>query len=217
MLNIALVEDDKDLAATIIEYLENNNYKINHFENGLPFIDELKLNSYDLIILDLMMSNMGGFEILDYLKTINSKVPIIVISGLLDVDNLENAFNLGAVDYIKKPVHLRELLIRIKRFDSLLNRFLICKDTYFDMSDKTLLKGEEEIKLTAKQASILALFCKFPDQVLNYDFIEVSVWGTHGEVKLNTLSTYIKDLNKIIFPSNIKNISKVGYRFLVNS
>lgn len=146
MFKIALVEDDINLAQTIVEYLEKNNYPITHFRDGSNFVDELKLYSYDLILLDLMMENLGGFEVLSYLKEIQSKIPIIVISGSLEVDNIENAFQLGAVDYIKKPVHLRELLVRIKRFDVLEDRLSLSLESYFDKKSSVLYKKINHLK-----------------------------------------------------------------------
>lgn len=215
MFKIVIVEDDISLAQTVVEYLEMNNYKITHFRDGSNFVNELKLYSYDLILLDLMMENLGGFEVLSYLKEIQSKTPIIVISGSLELDNLEYAFKLGAVDYIKKPVHLRELLARIKRFDVSEDKLFFSATTYFDKKNGILYKNNQPVEMSQKPTAILSLFCKNPNQLLTYELIEASIWHSQSEIKLNTITTYIRDLNKLISPANIKNISKTGYRLVI--
>ena len=216
MFKIAMIEDDINLAQTIIEYLEDKEYAIKHFVDGSSFVDDLELCVYDLIILDLMMENLGGFEVLAYLKEIQSKTPIMVISGSLGIENIEAAFKLGAIDYIKKPVHLRELLARIKRFDTLENKLFFSSTLYFNKSNATLYKNDTQLEMSPKLTAILSLFAKYPNQILTYEFIEASIWSAKSEIKLNTITAYIRDLNKLIPPATIKNISKTGYKLLVN-
>lgn len=211
MLKIALIEDDSHLAQTIIEFLSSKNYVIEHFENGDLFIERLKISHFDLIILDLMMHTIDGFDILKYLNEANSKIPIVVASGVNSISSLENAFALGAIDFIKKPLHLRELLARIKRFDILSHRFYFNSFLYFDNTKQLLIKDEKEIKLTLKQREILSLFVKYPNETITYEFLQIAVWSGRTDIKLNTISTYIRDINPVIFPSKIKNIPKVGY------
>jgi DNA-binding response OmpR family regulator len=149
---------------------------------------------------------------LKYLNEANSKIPIVVASGVNSISSLENAFALGAIDFIKKPLHLRELLARIKRFDILSHRFYFNSLLYFDNTKQLLIKDEKEIKLTLKQREILSLFVKYPNETITYEFLQIAVWSGRTDIKLNTISTYIRDINPVIFPSKIKNIPKVGYK-----
>ena len=215
MFKIALIEDDHHLAQTIVEFLSLKGFTVEHFDDGDMFIDELKINAFSLIILDLVMHKIDGFDVLKYLNNAKSKIPIIVVSGLSDVDNLENAFELGAVDYVKKPLILRELLVRIKRFNTVSDIFYFSQELYFHKLQKILYKREKEIYLSPKQKEILGLFVKYPNEIISYDFLQISVWNGQQDIKLNTLATYIRDLNKIIFPTKIKNIHKIGYKLIL--
>lgn len=212
MFKIALIEDDHHLAQTIVEFLSLKGYMVEHFDDGDSFIDGLKISAFSLIILDLMMQKIDGFDVLKYLNNAKSKIPIIVVSGLSDVDNLENAFELGAVDYVKKPLILRELLVRIKRFDMVSQNFYFFKELYFNSSKKILYKEDKEIILSPKQKEILGLFVKYPNDTISYDFLQISIWDSEQDIKINTIATYIRDINKVIFPAKIKNIQKIGYK-----
>lgn len=212
MFKIALIEDDHHLAQTIVEFLSLKGYVVEHFDDGDSFIDGLKISAFSLIILELMMQKIDGFDVLKYLNNAKSKIPIIVVSGLSDVDNLENAFELGAVDYVKKPLILRELLVRIKRFDMVSQNFYFFKELYFNSSKKILYKEDKEIILSPKQKEILGLFVKYPNDTISYDFLQISIWDSEQDIKINTIATYIRDINKVIFPAKIKNIQKVGYK-----
>lgn len=216
MHTIALIEDDIHLAQTIVEFLSSKNYTIEHFENGDLFIEKLKISHFDLIILDLMMHTIDGFDVLRYLNEAKSKIPIVVVSGVNSISSLEHAFALGAIDFIKKPLHLRELLARIKRFDTQSQKFYFNSQLYFDTTKKLLIKNTKEIKLTLKQKDILALFVKYPDETITYDFLQIAIWNGEKEIKLNTISTYIRDINPLIFPSKIKNIPKIGYKLTLS-
>lgn len=215
MLKIALIEDDNHLAQTILEFLSPKGYTMEHFEDGDTFIERLKINNFDLIILDLMMRKIDGFDVLRYLNSAKSKIPIIVVSGLSDVDNLENAFELGAVDFVKKPLLLRELLARIKRFDRVSQRVYFDTTLYFDSSKQVLIHDDKEIELTPKQRDILALFVKYPNETITYEFLQMAIWSGESDIKLNTISTYIRDINRLIFPKKIKNIQRMGYRLFL--
>ena len=216
MFKVALIEDDHHLAQTIVEFLSLKGFLVEHFDDGDRFIDGLKMSAFDLIVLDLVMQKIDGFDVLKYLNNAKSKIPIIVVSGLNDVGNLENAFELGAVDYVKKPVILRELLVRIKRFDTISDRFNFSKELYFNCSKKILYKDEKEVLLSPKQREILGLFIKYPNDTISYDFLQISIWNNEQDIKLNTIATYIRDINKIIFPAKIKNIQKVGYKLTLS-
>lgn len=216
MFKIAFIEDDSLLASSVKEFLISKGYDVSHFENGLSFIDNIQLSTFNLIILDLIMNNIDGFDVLEYLHSINSKIPIIVVSGVSEIASLENAFRLGASDYVKKPVHLRELLARIQRFDKSSLRIQITEDIYFDKVSNLLIVNKEDVYLTPKLSDLMRLFCSYPNEVLKYELIQISIWGNCDDVMVNTLATYVRDLNKLIKPAKINNISKVGYKLVIN-
>lgn len=214
MVKIALVEDDENLAATIVEYLTLHNYRVKHYTSGLEFIDSVKLSEINFIILDLFIRDMNGLDVLEYLKSIESKVPIFILSGALDIEFIEKAFYLGVKDYVKKPVHLKELLLRIERFLDVDSDIVLSDELKFVKSKNLLLKSNKEVYLTPKQKELLTLFLQYPNETLTYDFLMASVWDS-SDIATNTIATYIRDLKAIINPVKIVNVSKVGYKLVL--
>lgn len=214
MITVAIVEDDEHLAETIIEYLSTQNYDVLHYTSGLEFVDETRLSDINIIILDLFIKDMNGLDVLKYLQSINSKIPILVLSGALDIEYIEKAFNFGVKDYVKKPVHLKELLIRIERFLDIDSDVCLGSNLKFVKSKGMLLNANEEIYLTPKQKELLTLFIQYPNETLTYDFLIASIWGT-SNITNNTIATYIRDLKNIIKPAQIVNIPKTGYKLVL--
>ena len=213
MKNIALIEDDEHLAQTILEYLKTKGYEVVHYTSGLEFVDVAKLSEINLILLDIFVHDINGFEVLKYLKSVDSKVPVFVVSGMLEIDFIEKAFHLGVKDYLKKPVHLKELLLRIERFLDTDDIIKLNEDLSYDKVNGILIKQTEKIQLTPKLKEILNLFTQYPNEVITYDFLIASIWSTN-DITTNTIATYIRDLKSLINPVKIVNISKVGYKLI---
>jgi DNA-binding response OmpR family regulator len=211
--NIALIEDDEHLAQTILEYLKTKGYEVVHYTSGLEFVDVAKLSEINLILLDIFVHDINGFEVLKYLKSVDSKVPVFVVSGMLEIDFIEKAFHLGVKDYLKKPVHLKELLLRIERFLDTDDIIKLNEDLSYDKVNGILIKQTEKIQLTPKLKEILNLFTQYPNEVITYDFLIASIWSTN-DITTNTIATYIRDLKSLINPVKIVNISKVGYKLI---
>ena len=214
MIKIAVVEDDIHLLETIQEFLEHHQYEVLVYHSGIDFVIEAEYKDLDLLILDLSLDDVDGFYILEYLQSIDFMGTVLVLSGLLDVEYIEKAFHLGAKDYLKKPLPLKELHLRIERILNPQEAIFLEENLKFIKSKKQLFCADEEIYLNPKQKDVLALFVRFPNEILTYEFIIASVWNTN-DITNNTLATYIRDIRGFIDPVKIVNIPKIGYKMVL--
>jgi DNA-binding response OmpR family regulator len=112
---ILFVEDEKVLRETLTEALENNNFEVEFSDNGSSALDLLKNNEYDLILLDIILPKKNGFEILEEMKKINKKIPVILLTNLSGTSNIQKALDLGAKNYlVKSEYRLDEIVDRIR-------------------------------------------------------------------------------------------------------
>ena len=112
---ILFVEDEKVLRETLTEALENNNFEVEFSDNGSSALDLLKNNEYDLILLDIILQKKNGFEILEEMKKINKKIPVILLTNLSGTSNIQKALDLGAKNYlVKSEYRLDEIVDRIR-------------------------------------------------------------------------------------------------------
>ncbi len=114
MFNILIVEDDKNLRKLIVTYLKKNDYNTYEATNGEQALNVLDKNYIDLIISDVMMPQMDGFELIKELRTSNYKVPILLVTAKSDIKDKKQGFLLGADDYMVKPINMEEMLLRVQ-------------------------------------------------------------------------------------------------------
>ncbi|WP_428026706.1 response regulator transcription factor [Arcobacter sp.] len=216
---ILLLEDDITLNETIVEYLQESNFDVLSFYDGEDAYEKIYEEKFDLLLLDVNVPSLNGFEILKNLRIDNINTPVIFITSLNSMDSFEKGFNLGCDDYIRKPFELKELLIRI---ESILKRgYFHNKDTkvniidniYFDASSNLLFKDDEQVKLNNKETKLLKLFLQNKEQMLSHEIIYENVWDYGEESSDDSLRTYIKNLRKILGKERIISVKKLGYRF----
>ncbi|WP_428023074.1 response regulator transcription factor [Arcobacter sp.] len=216
---ILLLEDDITLNETIVEYLQESNFDVLSFYDGEDAYEKIYEEKFDLLLLDVNVPSLNGFELLKNLRIDNINTPVIFITSLNSMDSFEKGFNLGCDDYIRKPFELKELLIRI---ESILKRgYFHNKDTkvniidniYFDASSNLLFKDDEQVKLNNKETKLLKLFLQNKEQMLSHEIIYENVWDYGEESSDDSLRTYIKNLRKILGKERIISVKKLGYRF----
>lgn len=228
MKKILLVEDDQDIAELQRDYLELNEMNVNIVADGLVGLEEGLTGKYDLIILDIMIPSMTGFEIC---KRLREKVntPILMVSAKKeDIDKIR-ALGFGADDYITKPFSPNELVARVK---SHLNRFerltkgprsttdeiLEVNDIRLNTKSHKVFSFDQEINLTTKEFELLKFLMKHPNQVFNKEDLFERVWGLDSLGDTSTVVVHIKRLReKIEFDSKnpviLETIWGSGYRF----
>ena len=216
-MKILYLEDDYDLSETIEEFLEDEGFNIKAVYNSNEALDELYSNSYDLLILDVQVPGIDGFELLKELREANIKTPAIFTTSRNTIEDLSKGYEVGADDYLKKPFELQELLFRIKallkREYKLENEIIhIDKNITFNPNLQKIIKDEQSINLSHKESELLKLLISNKNQCVEFEQIFEYVWGFDKEHNEASLRTYIKNLRKIIGKDKILSIKKQGYK-----
>jgi DNA-binding response OmpR family regulator len=217
--SILLLEDDLQLSDTVKQFLEFKGYEVYCAYDGLQAQDIVYEKSIDLMLLDVKVPHLNGFEFLKQVRSEGKELPVIFITSLNSVEDVEQGFALGCDDYIRKPFALKELLVRI---ESLLKRTYGTHDEkvelapglVFDTKELRLLQNDQRIPLKTKELKLLALFLKHPNALLNYEKINETLWDYDEEPSAGSLRTYIKTLRSAIGKERIETIKNIGYRFV---
>ena len=218
MKRILIVEDEANISDFIKLELEYEGYNVSVKSDGRLGLQEALNSNYDLIILDIMLPSMNGFEICRRLKKEKS-TPIIMLSAKDTVMDKVNGLQIGADDYISKPFAIEELLARIEavmRRQENQNNFIVkFKDIIIDRNSRIVKKNNEEINLTNKEYELLTLLIDNKDKVVTRDEILQEIWGYDFEPETNVIDVYIRYLRTKLNPSNkeeyIQTIRSVGY------
>lgn len=220
MIKIFIVEDDKNIREIEAFSLKNSGYEIEEFPNAAEFYKRLEEEIPKLIVLDLMLPDDDGLNIVAKLRKDArwKKIPIILVTAKTTEMDKVRGFEIGADDYLTKPFGVMELISRVK---ALLRRTMDIEDErtleFFNIvmdTEKHLVKvGGEQVELTYKEFQLLKLFLRNVGIVMNRDTIMVKIWGTEYEGESRTLDMHIKTLRQKMGSSGnrIKTIRNVGY------
>jgi two-component system copper resistance phosphate regulon response regulator CusR len=203
MIRILIVEDEQRLAEILKKQFEDSGFSIEIAYDGYVGKQFVEKNAYDLIILDINLPLINGYDLCKEIRKSNSRIPIIMLTALGTVDNKMAGFNLGADDYVIKPFDFRELLARVnvflKRSDSTtLSNKLRIANLELDLNTKTVSRSQKKIDLTAKECLLLETFLKNKDRILTREFIIEQVWGLDFDPSTNIIDVYINYLRKKI-------------------
>ena len=217
---IFLLEDDTNLSETVAEFLEEEGFEVETAYDGEEAEEKLYENRYDILLLDVNVPGIDGFELLKEARARGVETPAIFITSLNAIENLEEGYESGADDYIRKPFALKELLLRIT---TLLKRNYSHKPTpripvaegiEYDSVGNTLYKDGEPVALQPKELALLKLFLSRPGEVVPHETIYETLWGYDEEPSESALRTYIKNLRKAIGKEKIVSIKRYGYKYL---
>lgn len=212
------VEDDHDIAHIINVALTKQGYQIQTFYDGMSFLTTLASKKPNMILLDMMLPDISGSEIIKRIRANNyyDDVEIIIVSANRMVMDKVDGLDLGADDYIEKPFNILELMSRInakvRRFQK--NRIIKIKDYSLDLDRLVVMKSEEIIPLTSKEFDILSLLFLNKDKVLSRDEIFMKIWG-QAAFESRTIDMHIKSLRKKLKDENgdfIQTIYGIGYK-----
>ena len=218
MKNILIVEDEANISDFVKGELEYEGYNVCIKEDGREGLEEALKNEYDLIILDVMLPSMNGFEICRRLKR-EKQSPIIMLSAKDSVMDKVNGLQIGADDYIAKPFAIEELLARInaifRRVDSLDNYIVKFKDLVINRNSRTVSRNDKEINLTNKEYELLMILIDNKDKVVTRDELLEKIWGYEYEPETNVTDVYVRYLRSKLNNENkeeyIQTIRSVGY------
>ncbi|GAA3965544.1 response regulator transcription factor [Mucilaginibacter dorajii] len=205
MNRICLVEDEEKVAAFISRGLQEHDYIVVHVNEGISALDVIAAQSFDLLILDLMLPDISGLDLCRQVRKDNPTIPILMLTALDRVDDKVNGLQAGADDYLVKPFHFSELLARIS---ALLRRFkpvvpqdeglLMFSDLKLNTFTKTAWRAGVEITLTTKEYHLLELFMRNANKTLSRDYIAEKVWDIQFDTGTNFIDVYVNYLRKKI-------------------
>lgn len=216
-MKILLLEDDLILNEIIEEYLISQEHEVITAFSGNEAQDYLYSQTFDLLILDVNVPFVSGFELLKELRTQNIKTPTIFITSLNMVEDMQKGFDSGCDDYLKKPFELKELDLRINNIKRLFNitpkeLINISKDTFLDIQNLLIIKNNQKIHLAKKECEVLQYLIN-SSKTVSIEELSLNLWAYEDNPNDSTVRTYIKNLRKILGEEKIINIRGVGYRF----
>ncbi len=225
-MKLLLVEDNKRISDFVIKGLEESGFSVELAENGIDARSLISRQSWDLILLDIMLPDIDGMEILQYTRYKKINTPVLVISALSETDDKVKALNLGADDYLAKPFHFAELVARINALTRRARQsyepggqLLKCDDLLLYVDQHKVERGGELIKVTLQEFQLLKLLMENKNKVLSRSHILETVWGINYNTNTNIVDVYISYLrNKIDSGSNNKLIETVkGRGYLIRT
>ena len=220
-MKLLVVEDNKKLLESIMNELENH-FDVESCEDGEEALYLINQNIYDLIVLDLMLPNMNGTEILKNMRNHSVETPVIILTAKESLDDKVEAFTIGANDYLTKPFYMEELVARIyailrtngKLTGSNNIDFL---DLHLDLGKRRVFIKGEEIDLQNKQFNLLEYFLLNKGSILLKEQIYDRIWGMESDATIEIVEVYVSNLRKKLskhgYDKYIKTKRKVGYMF----
>lgn len=231
MKKILIIEDDLSIAELQRDYLEISGFEVKVCTDGIQGLNALKKEKYDLVILDIMLPKMGGFEILKSIEE-NKDMPVLLVSAKKDEIDKIKGFSLGADDYITKPFSPGELVARckshIQNYERLKNKFdikgknntIMIRGLRIEKDSRRVFVNDNEVNLPQKEFELLLYLSENPNKVFNREELFEKIWGLDSMGDNATVTVHIGRIREKIEsdPSNPQYIETVwgaGYRMRV--
>ena len=200
MFRVLVVEDNKNLRKLMVTYLKENNYETLEAEDGKIALEVIDKNHVDLIICDVMMPNMDGYELSRELRNASYTLPILMVTAKDTIDDKREGFFSGVDDYMVKPVDMDEMILRVgvllRRANIVNQRKLTIKDVVLSYDEYTLRKGKKEYQLPQKEFQLLYKLLSIPNKIFTRQDLMDEIWGYDSESDLRTVDVHIKRLRE---------------------
>ena len=216
---ILLLEDDTNLSETVCEFLESKGYIVVPVYDGEEAETRIYEEPFDLLLLDVNVPSLNGFALLERVRNSGKSTPAIFLTSLNALEDLEQGYESGCDDYLRKPFALKELAIRI---DTLLKReffhapkplIRIDEGVEYNTLTNELLVQNRPIHLQNKEAKLLKLFLQKKSEIIYHETIMSALWDYDEQGSDETLRTYVKNLRKLLGKDRIVSVKKLGYKF----
>ncbi|SFG79916.1 response regulator transcription factor [Oribacterium sp. WCC10] len=227
---VLIVDDDINICRLLEKVMRSNELDSDTANSGQEALDKITLNRYDLILMDVTLGDMEGFDVIRKIRADHISTPIVIISGRNEDYDSVYGLSIGADDYITKPFRPMILGAKVKALirrnrQAISENSTVSSNTLsvgqfsYDTSSMRFYKGQEELFLSSKESALLLLFLKNPQQVFNKDAIYDHVWGNSIAVDDNAIMVYINRLRSKIEedskkPTHILTVRGLGYRFV---
>jgi DNA-binding response OmpR family regulator len=219
-MRILLVEDEKPLSNAIKEGLEESGFVVDTAYDGESALSKIEIEeSYDLIILDIMIPKLDGVSLLKKIRELGYKMPVLMLTAKSEVDTKVKTFGIGADDYLTKPFDFRELLARVhallRRTKDIKTGIITIDDLEIDTEKMEVKRGGKVIELTKKEYQILLYLAMNKGRVVEKSELENHLWDENSTPWSDTLRTHIKNIRRKVDSGYekklIKTIPGVGY------
>ncbi len=214
MIRVLIVEDDDNIAKTIEASLSIVGYESEICDNGTDAVRLACERTYDLILLDVMLPGMDGFEVMREIR--HREIPVIFITARQDVLDRVKGLRLGAEDYLVKPFEVIELLARVDvvlRRANKGNSHLVFRDITADLERHEVTQNGETVVLTPREFDLLTFFMKNIDIAISRERLLAAVWGFSFEGETRTVDVHVQQLRKKLkLKSHLVTVPKIGYR-----
>ena len=220
-MKILVIEDSVLLADTIAEALQNENYAVDIANDGQLGYEHASTGIYDMVILDLMLPKMNGYEVLSALRRDGDNVPVLILSAKTELDDKIQGFTTGADDYMTKPFEIRELLMRIQPISILSNHqdtsHPVVGNLSYDPATCEICntQTQKSVQVSGKEMQLLEFFMNNCNQVLEKNQITTKIWGFDSNAEYNNVEVYVSFLRRkfhhLQVNVTIRAIRGVGY------
>ena len=226
-IKILIVEDDPNLGKILFEYLDAKNFDISLAIDGEEGLEKFLNNTWDLLLLDVMMPKKDGFSLAKDIRKVDQDIPIIFLTAKSQKDNIIKAFKLGADDYLTKPFSIEELLVRIeailkrvpeKDIKELSDEFNLGSYTYIHNQNLLIDKDKKKLSLTTNENELLKLFCLNINNKVERNAALIKIWGDDSYYNARSMDVYIAKLRKYLKSDpdiEIKTIHGHGFKLLI--
>lgn len=223
MFKILVVEDDKNLRKLIVTCLEKANYTVFETKNGEEALDLMDRQYVDLIVTDIMMPEMDGYEMIKLLRDAEYNTPILIITAKDDFEDKKQGFTLGADDYMVKPINIDELILRVKsllkRSQATNEKIIKIGNVELDYDKLEIKKGEKVYQLTQKEFYLTYKLLSSPNKIFKRQDLIEEIWGLESESDFRTVDVHIKRIREKledITEFEIVTIRGIGYKAIIN-
>ena len=214
MNKVLVCDDEKKIRETFYDYLSAKGFDVTLAENGKEAVEKVRNDYYDIVVLDVMMPKIDGYELMEYAA--NLGLPVIFLTALGSTQNKVKGLRMGADDYLAKPFEIVELLARV---EAVLRRYnkseqiIEIFDVVIDTLSRTVIQNGRQVSLTIKEFELLLLFVRNRNIALYRDTIYENVWQGEYTEQSRTVDLHVQRLKKKLhWEEHITAVYKVGYR-----
>lgn len=219
MIKILVVDDDPKLNRTVCTYLNDCGFQTRGCLSAKDAYDEMYNNLYELIISDIMMPEVDGFEFAEHVRKVNKHIPILFMSAKDDLPSKQKGFTLGIDDYMVKPIELDELLLRVRallrRANIEMDRKLTVGNLTMDADAMAAVVNGDEIPMTTREFNILYKLLSYPNKTFSRAQLMDEFWGIESETSLRAVDVYITKLRDKVSACDgfeIRTVRGLGYK-----
>jgi len=215
-MKLLIIEDDDNILSFLVRGFEEEGYTIDSATNGADGEYLALANNYDVIILDRMLPNKNGIEILTTIRNNNNSTPVIILTAKSEIDDKILGLDKGADDYMSKPFSFKELKARVqalyRRSISLGTNKIEFKNITIDIDSKEVTKDDETIYLTQKEYELLLFLVKNKNKIIPNSIIEEQLWNNEEYINSNVIQVTVYNLRKRLGKDIIKSSRGLGYK-----